>query len=650
MSKKENKYENYNQFHLLSTLRKNAIMWYPFKNNSKILHIGSEAGILTEFLCTKGEVFCINENIDLNTINQIRNPRAHIYNYSIPKFISDFNQKVDYVVIEGLLDTISNKKDVLTKCQNILNEDGQIIVLTNNKLGIQYFSGAKDNIISNDFDNILSKNNLYTKKQWCELLDNLKLKYQFYYPYPNYEFSEYIFSNTPNVSDINRSLSIFEGYRNEYFDEVKAMRHIIEMGSFEDFTNSYMIIINASCPIKYTKFARERKKIYQIYTSIVNRNDDKYVVKIPIYDIGKEHMNHIYETYERFKSINKYNNIAYCPVIKDNNNLIFNFIKGKTLEELINEDVEKNNVYEIEKKLDIVDKIISIGECTPFKVNESFLEIFTNQDYSILNNKECYEITNIDLILDNILVNDCYNVIDYEWILDCQVPKSFIMFRTIFHSHALSKLPKDILDRIYQRYGISKDLGRIYLNMEVHFQEYVSNFKLENIYKDLQCVKLPIRNEKNRVKIFRCIQKSIEQKQIVVDSLNYDLTFNINKEQNLKIELGEMAILKIEKIKLGDTAVSDFTTNAVLINGNDYYFDSKPIIEIQNNGNELVKIEGICYYYGETEVSDILRLTLDNDNLLKKCKELNRCNENLNNHIEKLRKHFVVKLIDKIGD
>jgi hypothetical protein len=161
---------------------------------------------------------------------------------------------------------------------------------------------------------------------------------------------------------------------------------------------------------------------------------------------------------------------------------------------------------------------------------------------------------------------------------------------------------------------------------------------------------LPIRNEKNRVKIFRCIQKSIEQKQIVVDSLNYDLTFNINKEQNLKIELGEMAILKIEKIKLGDTAVSDFTTNAVLINGNDYYFDSKPIIEIQNNGNELVKIEGICYYYGETEVSDILRLTLDNDNLLKKCKELNRCNENLNNHIEKLRKHFVVKLIDKIGD
>ena len=66
-------------------------------------------------------------------------------------------------------------------------------------------------------------------------------------------------------------------------------------------------------------------------------------------------MNHIYETYERFKSFNKYNNIAYCPVINDNNNLIFNFIKGKTLEELINEDVEKNNVYEIEKKLDFVD-------------------------------------------------------------------------------------------------------------------------------------------------------------------------------------------------------------------------------------------------------------------------------------------------------
>lgn len=59
-----------------------------------------------------------------------------------------------------------------------------------------------------------------------------------------------------------------------------------------------------------------------------------------------------------------------------------------------------------------------------------------------------------------------------------------------------------------------------YLNMEVHFQEYVSNFKLENIYKDLQCVNCQLEMKKIEIKIFRCIQKSIEQKQIVVVSLN----------------------------------------------------------------------------------------------------------------------------------
>ena len=643
MSKKEVKFENYNQFHLLSTLRKNVVMWYPFKDNSKILHLGSDAGIITEYLCTKGEVFCINSDVDLNTINQMRNPNAHIYKYNIQEFISYFHENADYIVIEGLLDMLSNKEEILNKCKSILNVNGQIIILTNNKLGIQYFSGAKDNIIKNDFDNILKRNNLYTKKQWCKLLDGMNFTYQFYYPYPNYEFSEYVFSSAPSVADIKRNLSLFEGYRNEYFDEIEAMHRIIEMDSFEEFANSYMIIINGLCNIEYTKFARERKKEYQIYTSIIKNNDKKFVTKVPVYGIGNDHIKQIYGTYKKFNETNKHKDIFYSPVFINNNSLVFDYIDGNSLEELIKKDVEANDIQEIERKLDIIDKIISIGKSSPFKISNLFLEIFTDQNYSILESEKCYEISNIDLILDNVLVNDGYHVIDYEWSFDCKIPKSFILFRTIFHSHSLSNLPKDSLDKLYKKYGISEELKNFYLNMEIHFQEYVSDYKLENVYKDLKCIKLPIKTEKNRIKIFRCIQPSIEQKQIVVDNLSYDLQFNVSNEENIKIQLDEEAILKIESIKLDEKEITQFKTNAVLINGNDYYFKEKPSIEIENHGNKLVNIKGICYYYGKLEVDVILGLTLDRENLIKRCNELN-------NHIEKLRKHFIVKVIDKIGD
>lgn len=636
-------YENYEQLHLFSTFRKNVIMWYPFKKNKKFLHLGSQAGVLTNYLCTKGEVYCVDSNLENNILNQQLNKEAKIYNYTSLQFINDFNEKVDYILIEGYLDEKENKKEILDKCLSLLNKDGQILILTDNKLGIRYFSGAKDKYVKEEFDNITQYNRLYTKKQWDALLELYSFKYKYYYPYPSYEFAEYIFSKTPSRSDINKEYLSFNSYRFSYFNEVTVLHQLIDSNYFEDFSNSFLIIIDGQSDIIYTKFARERKKEYQIYTNIVDNTEDKYVEKTPVYELGNKHIEQIYEYYNLFVKSNKNKKIHCCPLKIENNKLVFDFIDGMSLEKMVEKDVEKNDLLAIEEKLQIVDEIISIGQKCLFEESETFKNIFSDRDYSLLNNQECYDFCNIDLIFDNILVNDYYNVIDYEWVFHCKIPKTFILFRTIFHSPALGKLDKEKKNYLYQKYGIDQELYDLYLQMEIAFQNYVSDNKLEDMSTKFNCVTLKYKNSLDRIKIFQCNQGGYMQEKKIVDQLNYDVSFSVQKDKDIEIFLGKKAILKIEDIYLDNFKTTEFETNADLVKGNDYYFYNRPKIKIKNNQNELVRIKGMCYYYGESYVDNIIQLTINNEELVKQ-------NTKMQNRIEKLRKHLFVKVIEKIGE
>ena len=629
-------YENYEQLHLFSTFRKNAIMWYPFDANKKILHLGSQAGVLSNYLCKKGKVYCIEDNKYYNQINKENNPEVIIYDYIY--FIKEFDIKVDYIIIEGYLDRIDNKKEVLEKCISLLNEEGKIFILTDNKLGIKYFAGNRDKNIESEFGNITTDNNLYSKKQWEQLLKEYNLNYKFYYPYPSYEFAEYIFSSTPSKTDINKACLSFNKYRVSYFNEINALQNLIDSKYFEDFTNSYLIIINGIKNIKYTKFARERKKEYQIYTNILT---NKTVEKVAVYSKGIDHINRIYDFYEMFSNNNKNSDIKYCPVKKQDNKLLFDFIEGISLEKIIEKNVKDKDLKSIINNIKIIEKIITVGNKKEFKESELFNDIFSKQKYDLLNNQECYEFCNIDLIFDNIIVNDFYNVIDYEWVFNCIIPKSFIIFRTIFHSPSLSKLTTDERNSLYEEFGISKDLWDLYLKMEISFQKYVSDNKLEDVHKDFDCKTIRNNNLKN-LKIFNCKQNDYLQI-IEIDSSNYDLLFKINTNDDIELSLDKKAIIKIEGIYLDDKPITEFETNADLVKGNDYYFYHQPKIFITNNYNKLVRIKGICYYYGESCIDNIIQLSKDNEHLLQQ-------NNELINKLNKLYKNIIVRIIAKIGE
>lgn len=611
--------------------RKNILKWINFEKNKKVLIMGSQYGVLSE--CFKdSKVYCIEENDEKNTINMNKHKNVEVFNYNENEFLEKFNNKIDYIIFDGYLDNKSNKKVVLEKCINILNENGQIVILANNKLGLRYFSGAKDGL-KKEFGN-LEDTTLYSKIEWEKLLNELNIEYQFFYPFPNYQFPEYVFKKSPNLNEIKPFISSYDDVRYSYFDEVRAFREVIKSGYFEDFNNSFMIVINKLIPgIEYVKFAGERKKQYQIYTAIKNESNKKYVVKTPLFNDGEEHIRTINKYYEKYTRANKNELVKYCPVELVDNQLVFAFINGQSLESLVFEDVKKNDISNIRNKLDIINQIIDVDESLPFHVSDNFVKIFGDRDYKILEGLKSHSFNNIDLIFDNIIVNDHYNVIDYEWVFNCIIPETFILFRTIFHSSSLAELDKKILNDLYNDYGITEDMRKVFFEMETHFQEYVSDFKIKDIYDSFGCHILKVKGENRRKIANTIIQNNIAYDFPVIDTNEVNISFDMDK-QDVLFKVEKKAIIKIDKMTI-DGNDAFFTTNADIVINDNYYFLNSPEIKITNNVGKKLEIHIIYYYYADDCINDIIALLKDN--------------EKLQQRLLSLRKYKFVKLIEKIG-
>ena len=169
------KYHSLDEFKKKSFFRQNILKWYPFDKNSTFLHINGEDGILSKYLSTFGKVFYLSDNLlDLEGLQKFC-PGVKIINESVNRYLTKSDLKFDYILIEGYLDIIQNKKQILELCIQHLNKKGKIIVLADNKLGLRYFSGARLESKGRLFSNILESNELFTKDEWDSLCKEVGL-------------------------------------------------------------------------------------------------------------------------------------------------------------------------------------------------------------------------------------------------------------------------------------------------------------------------------------------------------------------------------------------------------------------------------------------------------------------------------------------
>jgi len=174
--------------------------------------------------------------------------------------------------------------------------------------------------------------------------------------------------------------------------------------------------------IVFTKYSNERDNKFKIKTSIIKNEDNILIVeKSPLTDEAKMHIDNMYKAYNLLSK--KYNaDLLYISKCEMNDKTAqFEYIEGETLEKRLDDELAKRN-YKVLLDLIIQYKeiIYNANDIVPFVVTGEFSEIFGNVTLS--NNLKASSISNIDIIFSNIIINERWNLIDYEWTYRFPVP------------------------------------------------------------------------------------------------------------------------------------------------------------------------------------------------------------------------------------
>ena len=236
----------------------------------------------------------------------------------------------------------------------------------------------------------------------------------------------------------------------------------------------------------YVKYNRTRQDRFQIKTEILEENGTRFVRKEALKAEGTAHICSFQEKYQALRSQNQRLKVTEPTVSADGMQVTFPYLEGKTMAELLGEELAKapaaEAIYQaVTKAMEFL--YDSQAECrVPFQRTAEFDEVFAQEGElpSALLEGEAYPASNIDGLFENMMVTDQgVYAIDYEWVYLFPIPAAFVHFRTLayFYRRFKSLLPaqseQEFLSRFPQFTGNGEDLLQMYEKMEVSFQHYV---------------------------------------------------------------------------------------------------------------------------------------------------------------------------------
>lgn len=246
----------------------------------------------------------------------------------------------------------------------------------------------------------------------------------------------------------------------------------------------------------YSKYSNERAGQFRIRTDIVtDASGRKKVYKCALEPEGEAHIGHIHKAYGRLTEVYRNTAVAFCACEVSGNCVSFPFVEGKTLQEILEDAVEKKDGQAVGLILqEYIRRIGQGGGSIPFQATEEFCRVFGEQ---IPEGKpECALASDIDMIFSNILVREeapwkedaGWQVIDYEWTFDFPIPKAFILYRALYFAYyQIFSGTEWSLPRLYEMAQITEAQAVTFARMEEHFQNY------------LRTGSLPVRNMQRKL-------------------------------------------------------------------------------------------------------------------------------------------------------
>lgn len=445
----------------LEVLKTNILRWYKFKENSNILILGEDINELSNFLGEKNNITCLG--LDNNYIT---------------------NKIFDYIIIKDKISLLENFKKNLA-------EDGTILLLLNNRLGVTYFAG------SDKFKTLFgNESNLLSKEEIDNTLEKYGFtKYKFYYPLPNYNFANAIYSDNylPEYNDsklANNNIYLEDNLL--IFNEIELLKSFTKMGDFKKFTNSFLVEINPKSKEKAIFYNNNRKNKYRLITKIYDEKVEKECYT-------EEALQHLNTIKNNIYDLEKHEFYLLDRVEEISNNSFKLTSKFVTLPNLYKKVVEKIKNNQVEEAVSIISN----------KYNEIKAK-FALEQTSNINNKYFPDLDlkslfivkklYIDLTLENMFLdNEKTYIYDQEWVIeDC--PLEFLLFRMINNIYMMSEEISTVIsrDEMLKKFNLL-ELSSKFFEAEKIIQEEILNQEILKIYNkvnDLQITKKELYSSK----------------------------------------------------------------------------------------------------------------------------------------------------------
>ena len=368
--------------------------WIDIKG--KTLFLGSQIAILDD-LCKKSKVYIYEDELErLGSVQAV-------FGIDI-EYIADF-ESINFNDFDTV---IAYGSDMVSKLMTKQKPNTKLVLIFDNKYGMNYFEeefGDKEAL------------SVKAVREWIG-------EHSTYYPYPNYRYVYKLFSDKEMQGA--GELSQIKAYDYPKFalkDIGERFSQAAKTGDFDSFANSYILVSGGSEDNVYIKYNRTRLPKYQIKTEIRLSDDKKYVVKSAL---KKEGIPHILGMYDGAKRIKNDSVTVLEGSFKNDGEINFPFIKGKSLSNLCEDCIKK----------DINGFIEGIKEYLKKIVDEDAL--------------------NLDAIFDNFIFDgEKFIAIDCEWIFDESM--DFIKDRELFIKYrALHSFYQNNAEKIQNKFALTE--------------------------------------------------------------------------------------------------------------------------------------------------------------------------------------------------
>lgn len=496
-----------------SHIRQNILEWLPVTKKDRVLEIGSGCGAITGVLAEKaGSVTCIDLSKMRSSINASRNREHDNIRILVGNFRDiekNLEEKFDYITLIGVFEYSAGYmggeepyEEMLRCVSRHLAEDGKLVLAIENRLGLKYWAGCTEDHVGQPFEGLENYPHTdairtFSRRELEKVFERAGgYETEFYYPYPDYKFPLALYSDSwlPKRGELRENFNNFDRPRLQLFNEPRVYDSLGESELFPEFSNSFLVVAQPKGSsrseerILFTKYSNERSRRFAVRTEILEDENGRFLKKQALFPEGERHVKKLAE-WDR-KLSGEYEKVGLCADpcrLCEDGAARLAYVEGESLEEALDRLLDRGKVQEAKALLtDYLNQIREICSRREFTETESFREVFgkTELPEGLLSG----EVTNIDMVCQNLILTETPTVIDYEWTFDFPVPCPFVLWRVI-HYYVNTHSSRQVLceGELYREFGITDREKALYQKMEARFQQYITgtHVPVRDLYEEM---------------------------------------------------------------------------------------------------------------------------------------------------------------------